>query len=127
MIKNSKCKIILGKDSGFGRISLNAKLRFFDQIAPEKRKEVKKRCLKLGDYLKLYENMIPETRWGVTGDFYGYESADKLKKIIVNCNFLPRLSIDIETSSYKETTEEKLINLEALDKYILTGKYPEDK
>jgi hypothetical protein len=119
MIKNSVYKV--SRDSkGNIETTLDAKLRFVDETAPKDKKDIKERMNisksgGLTEYLINYEaigNRMLNKRYYLHRKING--------KIGIYKAF-PKLGINIEVSFLGKIPEEKILNLEALNKFILTS------
>jgi hypothetical protein len=110
---------VLGKT----RTILEAKLRFKEEVAPINRDDVKNRMYGrdlLSNYLNEVEEIRPDNFPGSTYD----RNLDKRRTVIIKRDRWD-MGIDIKVSSFKSLKREELLNLDALNNFILTGKYPE--
>ncbi|MFH1359256.1 MAG: hypothetical protein ABIH37_05180 [archaeon] len=102
-----------------GYSELLAQLRFGKQTSRWRRREVKKRCsvrgVELRDYLRVAENLLPDSK------FYKSFQGEGEKRLIVYPPIFA-LGIDISIISEGEINPLDLIDLQALDNFILTGK-----
>ena len=109
---------VLGKT----KTILEAKLRFKEEVAPINRDDVKNRMYGkdlLSNYLNEVEEIRPDNFPGSTYD----RNLDKRRTVIIKKDRWG-MGIDIKVSSFKSLKREELLNLDALNNFILTGEYP---
>ena len=109
---------VLGKT----KTILEAKLRFKEEVAPINRDDVKNRLYGrdlLSNYLNEVEEIRPDNFPGSTYD----RNLDKRRTVIIKKDRWG-MGIDIKVSSFKSLKREELLNLDALNNFILTGEYP---
>ncbi len=101
------------------RTTLEAKFRFKSETAPINREDIKNRTNKKGplsDYLKDFEKLPYDEFTGT------YHTLTRQGYIIRRFR---GLGINIKVVSEKNLKPEEMLNLESLNTFILTGKYPE--
>jgi len=107
-------------------IDLVAKFRFRDEVAPKDRLMLRNRILNPYPYHKLYEYLIRTEKlekqyiWSSNDQTrYVYDGNRKVK-IEEPCS-LPILGFNLKATSNGEFPLEELIDLDALDHFVLTG------
>ena len=125
-----KDKYLLVDNSGKIKTTLNAKLRFKEEVAPIIRKNIINRMYvetgsgilpvhPLEDYLYRFENITYNHLNG------NYQDNDHIKKRKINITKRPwRLGIDIKVSSSACLKSKELLNLNNLNNFILNGESP---
>ena len=99
---------------------LNVKYRFDKEIPPINKKEIKKRMnSSLKEYLYKKENLKLTKNY--YSEIFSFEdNGDFMRILRIEKPFL-RLGLDISVVSYLKVPLEKMLNLDALNNFILTG------
>lgn len=106
--------------------TLKAKLRFKKEVTPKDRKVIRERMvISYRDGKEnLYTYLINEG-FRAQGEIGYFDNPNAHVEICVETKHI-RLGLDIEaTSNIAMSPMEKMVNLEELNKFILTGKLPE--
>ncbi len=123
---NQTIKYTKGLEDGIST-SLKAKLSFKDETAPNRVKEVKMRLKwkekwgPLRKYLEDKKNLSYAGLGNVPNKNFHFRGLEKDLEVKLKEN-LRKLSLEIEVNSPNNTPRENMLNVEALNTFILTGK-----
>jgi hypothetical protein len=117
----TKKKYTVTEKNGIITTILEAQLRFKDEVAPINKEIIKNRMYEhLAAYFKTYENLKEPISYGPN-----YISINEFVKRVYLEKKPLKLGINIEVISYHKVSLEKMLNLENLNNFILTGECPE--
>ncbi len=114
----------LGKDAV--QTELYARFRFGQEVAPKDRKAIKDRIKRIPDYLGSAENLGRYKENALMGDYYG--SCDSYKQTYLRkCIFRLGFNLRVEETKASSVKLEDMLDLEALNHFILTGENKKDR